>query len=72
MRIDREGEVEDITPSLQADNWSESIWSQDADIIDKLRHGERWGLQNARQLLNLQKVIDACYESARKGGEIFI
>ena len=72
VRIDREGEVEDITPSLQADNWSESIWSQDADIIDKLRHGERWGLQDHRQLLNLQKVIDACYESARKGREIFI
>ena len=72
MRIDREGEVEDLTPSLEADNWSESIWAQDAEIIDKLQRGEPWILQDARQLLNLQKIIDACYESARKDREVLI
>ena len=72
VRIDREGEVEDLTPSLEEDNWSESIWSQDAEIVDKLQRGEPWSLQDARQLLNLQKVIDACYESARRGREVLI
>ena len=72
VRIDREGEIEDLTPSLEEDNWSESIWAQDAEIIDKLQRGEPWSLQDARQLLNLQRVIDACYESARRGREVLI
>ena len=69
VRIDREGEVEDTT-SLQADNWSESIWSQDADIIDKLQHGERWGLQNLDSC-STYKVIDAAMNQRVKA-EILI
>jgi predicted dehydrogenase len=48
------------------------VQTQDAALIDSLLGGERWQLQDARQLLNLQKVIDACYESARTGREVYL
>ncbi len=38
----------------------------------QLRAGEPWDMQDARQLLNLQKVVDACYESARMGREVVL
>ena len=44
----------------------------DAGLVAKLRGGELWDVQDARQLLNLQKIVDACYESARTGREIVL
>ncbi len=70
--VDEDGEVVDRTPALAQDNWFESVQTQDAALIDSLLGGERWQLQDARQLLNLQKVIDACYESARTGREVYL
>ena len=45
---------------------------QDATLIAQLRAGEPWDMQDTRQLLNLQKVVDACYESARTGREVVL
>ena len=70
--VDEGGEVVDRTPELPGDNWSKSVHAQDAELVDKLLRGERWDLQDTRQLLNLQKVIDACYESARSGREVHL
>lgn len=75
VKIDEEGKVVDRTPELQGrkdwqDGWGESVRLQDADIISRLRQGKPWEMQDHRQLLNLQKVIDGCYESARLGREI--
>ncbi|MBI2502998.1 MAG: Gfo/Idh/MocA family oxidoreductase [Candidatus Latescibacteria bacterium] len=47
--------------------WTRSICAQDADAIQRLIQGRPWELQNRRQLLNLQRLIDGCYESAQLG-----
>ncbi len=70
--VDEEGEVVDRTPELAGDNWFDSVHAQDAAIVDNLLSGKTWDMQDARQLLNLQKVIDACYESARSGREVLL
>ena len=70
VRADVEGEIVDQTPELGEDGWNESVQTQDRDLIGRLNQGEPWDLQDRRQLLNLQKLIDACYESARSGHEI--
>ena len=72
VKVDVEGEIVDQTPQLDGDDWSQSVHTQDATIIAQLRAGEPWDMQDARQLLNLQKVVDACYESARTGREVTI
>ena len=72
VKVDVEGEIVDQTPQLDGDDWSQSVHTQDATIIAQLRAGEPWDMQDARQLLNLQKVVDACYESARTGREVVL
>ena len=49
-----------------------SIRDQDADVIQRLREDRPWELQERRQLLNLQRLIDACYESARTDRQVTI
>jgi hypothetical protein len=44
-----------------------SICAQDAEAIQRLIQGRPWELQDRRQLLNLQRLIDGCYESAQLG-----
>jgi predicted dehydrogenase len=70
--VDEEGEIVDRTPELDGDGWGGSVERQDADIIEKLWRGLAWDMQDARQLLNLQKVVDGCYESARTGREVVL
>ena len=71
VTVDEDGEIVDKTPELQeSSGWGESVRNQDADIIERLRDGRPWSMQNRRQLLNLQKLIDGCYESARTEREI--
>ena len=71
VTVDENGEVVDKTPELQeGSGWGESIRNQDADIIERLRDGRPWSMQDRRQLLNLQKLIDGCYESARTKREV--
>ena len=71
VTVDENGEVVDKTPELQeSSGWGESIRNQDADVIQRLRDGRPWSMQDRRQLLNLQKLIDGCYESARTEREI--
>ena len=72
VKVDVEGEIVDQTPQLDGDDWSQSVHTQDATLIAQLRAGEPWDMQDARQLLNLQKVVDACYESARTGREVVL
>jgi len=62
----------DRTPQLNENDWGDSIRVQDADVIGRLRQGTPWELQDHRQLLNLQKVVDGCYASARTGKEILL
>ena len=62
VKVDVEGEITDQTPQLDGDDWSQSVHTQDATLIAQLHAGEPWDMQDARQLLNLQKVVDACYE----------
>ena len=40
------------------------------DVIQRLRDGTPWAMQDRRQLLNLQRLIDGCYESAKSEREI--
>lgn len=71
VRVDEDGEVVDRTPELEGPaGWNESVGLQDADLIGRLRRGQAWDMQDARQLLNLQKIVDGCYESARLGREV--
>ena len=71
VTVDENGEVVDKTPELQGSSgWGESIRNQDADVIQRLREGHPWSMQDRRQLLNLQRLIDGCYESARTEREI--
>jgi predicted dehydrogenase len=70
--VDEEGEIVDKTPLLDGDGWGESVERQDADIIEKLLQGIPWDMQDARQLLNVQKIVDGCYESARTGREVLL
>ena len=73
VKVDVEGEIVDQTPQLDGDDdWFQSVHTQDATLIAQFRAGEPWDMQDARQLLNLQKVVDACYESARTGREVTI
>lgn len=71
VTADENGEVIDKTPELaESSGWGESVRNQDADIIERLRDGRPWSMQDHRQLLNLQKLIDGCYESARTKREV--
>lgn len=75
VKLDEDGKIVDRTPELQGredwyDSWHDSIRLQDAEVLGCIRRGEVWPMQDHRQLLNLQKVIDGCYESARLGREI--
>ena len=71
VTVDENGEIVDKTPALSGNNgWSESIRNQDKDIIQRLREGNPWTMQDHRQLLNLQKLISGCYESAKTEREI--
>ena len=70
VKVDIEGDIVDQTPTLDGDDWSLSVHTQDASLIAKLRGGAPWDVQDARQLLNLQKIVDACYESASTGREV--
>jgi len=72
VHVDEEGEIVDRTPELDGDDWGGSVERQDADIIEKLLQGVAWDMQDQRQLLNLQKVVDGCYESARTGREVLL
>ena len=73
VKVDIEGEIVDQTPQLDGDDdWSQSVHTQDATLIAQLRAGEPWDMQDTRQLLNLQKVVDACYESAHTGREVVL
>ena len=80
-----DGEVVDRTPSVNElveslsrennhekflENWSDSIRRQDEDVIRRLISGKPWTMQDERQLRNLQRVIDGCYESAKAGHEV--
>ena len=71
VTVDENGQVVDKTPQLQKNNgWAESVRNQDTDIIQRLREGRPWSMQNPQQLLNLQKLMDGCYESAKTEREI--
>ena len=71
VTVDEDGAVVDKTPELRENSgWGESIRNQDADVIQHLRDGTPWAMQDRRQLLNLQRLIDGCYESARSEREI--
>ncbi len=72
VSVDVAGQIVDQTPQLDGDDWFHSVHTQDAALIAQLRAGDPWDLQDARQLLNLQKVVDACYESARTGREVVL
>lgn len=68
--VDEAGEVVDRTPNIEEGGWPDSILSQDRDIIERLAQGRRLEMHDARQLLNLQKVISGCYASAMAGREV--
>ena len=73
IKADIDGAIVDQTPPLAGDgDWGKSVYVQDAALIAKIRadSAQPEAVQDARQLLNLQKVIDACYESARSGREV--
>ena len=71
VTVDEDGKVVDKTPVLhESGGWGESIRNQDADVIQRLRDGTPWAMQDRRQLLNLQRLIDGCYESARSEREL--
>ena len=71
VTVDENEQVVDKTPKLQENiGWGESVRNQDTDIIQRLREGHPWSMRNPRQLLNLQKLIDGCYESAKTEREI--
>tara|TARA_B100000676_G_C18042059_1_gene825539 strand:+ start:30 stop:776 length:747 start_codon:yes stop_codon:yes gene_type:complete len=73
IKADIDGAIVDQTPPLAGDgDWGKSVYVQDAALIAKIRtdSAQSEAVQDARQLLNLQKVIDACYESARSGREV--
>ncbi len=73
VTVDEGGEVVDKTPTLtESSGWGESIRNQDADIIQSLKTGSSWNMQDSRQLLNLQRLIDGCYESARNEREVIL
>jgi predicted dehydrogenase len=69
--VDENGNVVERTPQMVRDgDWYSSIRAQDWDLIERIRQGQPWNMQDPRQLLNLQKLIDGCYESARTGHEV--
>jgi predicted dehydrogenase len=69
--VDEKGKVVDQTPEMTRSNdWNSSILNQDRDVIEKLRIGSPLTMQDHRQLLNIQMLVDGCYESARLGHEI--
>ncbi len=70
VAVDMEGKVVDKTPAIEEDNWSASIRAQDEDVIQRLGEGRLLEMQDHRQLRNLQKLIDGCYESAHTGREV--
>ena len=71
VTVDENGQIVDKTPILQENNgWGESIRNQDIDVIQRLREGRPWSMQDRRQLLNLQKLIAGCYKSAKTEREI--
>ena len=71
VTVDENGKVVEKTPELQdSSGWGESVRNQDADVIGRLRDGIPWEMQDRRQLLNLQRLIDGCYESAKTEREV--
>ena len=69
--VDDGGEVIDKTPGFEGDaGWGTSIRKQDEDVVQRLRQNRPLDMQDQRQLYNLQKIIDGCYESARTGREV--
>lgn len=69
--LDRNSEIVDETPKdLQKDDWAASVKSQDLAIIKALQQNIPWSMHTHEELKNLQKIIDACYESANLGQEI--
>lgn len=56
--------------SEPVDGWQRSVTEQDADLVLHLARGQRWSMWDRRQLLVLQRLLDACYESARRGREV--
>lgn len=71
VTVDEDGKVVDKTPELQeSSGWGGSIQNQDADVIQRLQQDTPWVMQDRRQLLNLQRLIDGCYESARTEREV--
>ena len=71
VTVDQNGEVVNKTPQLHGSSgWGESVRNQDADIIQRLQERIPWSMQDRRQLLNLQKLIDGCYKSAKTEREV--
>ncbi|MYE91270.1 Gfo/Idh/MocA family oxidoreductase [Candidatus Poribacteria bacterium] len=71
VTVDENGEVVDKTPQLkESSGWGDSIRNQDTDVIQRLLDGTPWIMQDRQQLLNLQRLIDGCYESARIEREV--
>lgn len=72
--VDELGTIVDRTPSGEEfenrNDWLGSVRKQDEEIVSGLSQGKPWTMQDANQLLTLQKVIDGCYESARLGHEV--
>jgi predicted dehydrogenase len=71
VMVDRAGAIQDETPAdLGSDDWFESIKMQDTQAVERLRDGVPWSMQTPQELYNLQRLVDACYESARSGREV--
>ena len=72
IMLDQDGSVVELTPEIPKDDKMMSVRDQDADLINRLRHGQKWDMQDHRSILNLHRIIDACYESAREGREVLL
>ena len=73
VMLDEDGSVVDRTPQIDTkDEKALAVQHQDADLITRLQNGEGWDMQDRRAILNLHKIIDACYESARSGREVLL
>lgn len=71
VMVDRDGAIQNETPAdLDDDTWFESVRKQDTEAIERLRDGVPWSMQTPQELYNLQRIVDACYESARSGREV--
>lgn len=71
VMVDRDGEIHDETPAnISSDDWFESVKQQDGEVVGWIRDGLPWTMQTPQELYNLQRIVDACYESARSGREV--